>query len=189
MTNGHLVYSATEIDMVERWLREGCTASQIATRFSTAFRTVSRNGIIGLVHRDKRLAAIGLAAGRRGPKPGSQQAAGLKNRAVANGLVIQSRMAGRAMAPGLKATVAPGDGRAFDAARPGMRLADLARHHCRWPVRGAGETTLFCAEAIEPDRIAPGRSGGSYCAHHRSRMAGRGTESERVAHRALLAAR
>jgi hypothetical protein len=67
----------------------------------------------------------------------------------------------------------------------GRILVDLDSHQCRFPLRGEGAATRFCAVEIAPDEWLPGKSGGSYCRHHRLIAAGRGTESERTAHRVL----
>jgi hypothetical protein len=67
----------------------------------------------------------------------------------------------------------------------GRLLVDLSSHQCRFPLRGEGAAMRFCAVEIGPDEWQPGRSGGSYCRHHRLVTTGRGTESERTAHRVL----
>lgn len=65
-------YSDAEIDAIAGWLKEGHSASQIASLFSKSHRKVSRNAIIGAVHRNNRLASIGLAAPTRQRKPTSE---------------------------------------------------------------------------------------------------------------------
>nr|WP_295465249.1 GcrA family cell cycle regulator [Mesorhizobium sp.] len=62
MARGPLTgYSEQEIALIGRWLREGLSASGIAGRLSVARnRPVSRNAIIGIVQRNKVLAAIGF---------------------------------------------------------------------------------------------------------------------------------
>ena len=66
-------YTEKEIDEIATWLKEGLSASRIAGRFS-ALRgaPVSRNAIIGIVHRNAGLRAIGFAnpkGGRAGGRP------------------------------------------------------------------------------------------------------------------------
>ncbi|WP_245491336.1 GcrA cell cycle regulator, partial [Mesorhizobium sp. M2A.F.Ca.ET.037.01.1.1] len=66
-------YTEKEIDEIAAWLKEGLSASRIAGRFS-ALRgaPVSRNAIIGIVHRNAGLRAIGFAnpkGGRAGGRP------------------------------------------------------------------------------------------------------------------------
>lgn len=67
----------------------------------------------------------------------------------------------------------------------GRLLADLESHMCRFPLRGVGASTRFCAVEIAPADWLPGLPGGSYCRFHRGITRGRGTEEERSAHRAL----
>ncbi|TGQ64062.1 GcrA cell cycle regulator [Mesorhizobium sp. M00.F.Ca.ET.186.01.1.1] len=61
-------YSDSEIQAIAGWLKEGHSASRIALEFS-ALRgnPVSRNAIIGIVHRNTMLSAIGFANGKGGP--------------------------------------------------------------------------------------------------------------------------
>ncbi|MBN9216824.1 MAG: GcrA cell cycle regulator [Mesorhizobium sp.] len=68
-------YSDAELQEIARWLGEGLSASGIATAFS-ALRggPVSRNAIIGIVHRNPMLGAIGFANGK-GRLPIARQAA------------------------------------------------------------------------------------------------------------------
>jgi len=49
----------------------------------------------------------------------------------------------------------------------GRLLPDLSSHQCRFPLRGEGAATRFCAVEIAPDEWLPGKSGGSYCRFHR----------------------
>lgn len=67
----------------------------------------------------------------------------------------------------------------------GRVLADLSSHECRFPLRGEGAATRFCAIEISPADWMPGRVGGSYCTYHRHITVGRGTEGERTALRVL----
>jgi hypothetical protein len=72
-------YSDAEIDRIAGWLSDGLSGSQIASRATVAFgRPVSRNAAIGIVHRDKRLKAIGFKNppknGARGPRAGQAKA-------------------------------------------------------------------------------------------------------------------
>lgn len=65
----------------------------------------------------------------------------------------------------------------------GRPLYMLSARQCRWcinePEKGSNGH-LFCAEATEP--------GSSYCDFHAACSVGRGTESERTAHKVRLAA-
>ncbi|MBZ9986616.1 GcrA cell cycle regulator [Mesorhizobium sp. BH1-1-5] len=66
-------YTQKEIDEIATWLQEGLSASRIAGRFSALRGSpVSRNAIIGIVHRNAGLSAIGFAnpkGGRAGGRP------------------------------------------------------------------------------------------------------------------------
>ncbi|TRC72513.1 GcrA cell cycle regulator [Mesorhizobium sp. WSM4310] len=69
-------YSDVELQEIARWLEEGLSASRIAAAFSALRDSpVSRNAIIGIVHRNAMLGAIGFANGR-GMPPAARQAAG-----------------------------------------------------------------------------------------------------------------
>lgn len=61
-------YSDAELQEIARWLKEGLSASRIAAAFSALRGSpVSRNAIIGIVHRNAMLGAIGFANGRAMP--------------------------------------------------------------------------------------------------------------------------
>ncbi|TPN76742.1 GcrA cell cycle regulator [Mesorhizobium sp. CU2] len=66
-------YTEKEIDEIAAWLKEGLSASRIAGRFSALRGSpVSRNAIIGIVHRNTGLKAIGFAnpkGGHAGGRP------------------------------------------------------------------------------------------------------------------------
>ena len=78
-------------------------------------------------------------------------------------------------------------GRNAPEARPGAGrvLAELDDRQCRFPLRGDGAATRFCAEEIAPGEWRPGFSGGCYCRFHRHVTEGPGTRAERDAPRAL----
>lgn len=58
-----------------------------------------------------------------------------------------------------------------------VSMVDLEHDMCRWPI-GVDRPYLFCGSATE--------SGKSYCPTHGEMAAGRGTESERKAHKVKL---
>ncbi|BCG87039.1 hypothetical protein MesoLj113c_31490 [Mesorhizobium sp. 113-3-9] len=65
-------YRDAELQEIARWLKDGLSASRIATAFSALRGSpVSRNAIIGIVHRNAMLGAIGFANGR---SPGAERA-------------------------------------------------------------------------------------------------------------------
>ena len=69
-------YSDAELQEIARWLKDGLSASRIAAAFSALRGSpVSRNAIIGIVHRNAMLGAIGFANGK-GMPPIARQAAG-----------------------------------------------------------------------------------------------------------------
>ncbi|RWN28987.1 MAG: GcrA cell cycle regulator [Mesorhizobium sp.] len=69
-------YSDAELHEIGRWLKDGLSASRIAVAFSTLRGSpVSRDAIIGIVHRNAMLGAIGFANGK-GPPPRAGQAVG-----------------------------------------------------------------------------------------------------------------
>lgn len=62
MTASASAYSPAEIEAIAGWLRETDSAAQIAAKFCSRFhRHVSRSAIVGLVHRNSILKAIGFA--------------------------------------------------------------------------------------------------------------------------------
>ncbi|MDG4903178.1 hypothetical protein P9279_21960 [Mesorhizobium sp. WSM4962] len=50
----------------------------------------------------------------------------------------------------------------------GRLLADLSSHQCRFPLRGEGAATRFCAAEVEVEVWQPGKSGACYCGFHRT---------------------
>jgi hypothetical protein len=67
----------------------------------------------------------------------------------------------------------------------GRILADLDSHQCRFPLRGQGAATRFCASEVTEADWLPGIPGRTYCAFHRNLSVGRGTDAERAAPRVL----
>lgn len=176
-------YTDVEIDAIKGWLVEGCSAARIAELFCQKFRrSVSRNAIIGIVHRNAALAAIGLP-GRKPVGPGKRRARQRKPSAPAApgsshfGYLPRRdlvRDIGEAFAPDrevsdLHAARPPkvrariDDPAGYD--RDSMRLPLLALRggQCRFPVNDArpGEEHLFCGHPAQP--------GKSYCLHHLAR--------------------
>lgn len=92
-------YTDAELQEIAGWLKDGLSASKIAAAFS-ALRgaRVSRNAIIGIVHRNAMLGAIGLANGR---PAAAKRAAGKRtvskraNGAPAKGGTTAEAVAGR----------------------------------------------------------------------------------------------
>jgi len=171
-------YSDVEIDAIAGWLREGLTASQITASFGRSFRPVTRNAIIGVVHRNKRLAAIGFAAqGRVGRAAG---AAAKPKATPRRRLAAPSpgAPAARIRLPDAPTSPARGEAGAAPATPSAAKLlADLAWHECRWPVNNAapGEQHLFCAAR---------RGNGPYCHAHALRAGAGYSAGEALGRRA-----
>lgn len=153
MAHPNSAYSEIERAAIGGWLMDGLSASRIAREFCQKFRYVSRNAIIGVIHRDADLSRIGFAAKRPGPAARSPK--------------IRD--------PNPKALPAPPKAfplpepkpfvnfAAYDAGSRRLPLVDLDRHDCRFAVNDAapGEEHLFCGHAIAP--------GSAYCPHHTAR--------------------
>jgi GcrA cell cycle regulator len=61
-------YTDAELQEIARWLKDGLSASKIAAAFSAQRGAcVSRNAIIGIVHRNAMLGAMGFANGKGAP--------------------------------------------------------------------------------------------------------------------------
>lgn len=79
-------YTDAELQVIAGWLKDGLSASKIAAAF-TVLRAarVSRNAIIGIVHRNAMLSAIGFANGKRLParKPKARKRANGTDGAIA----------------------------------------------------------------------------------------------------------
>lgn len=123
-------YTSEQVEAIAGWLSEGLTASQIVSVFCRTFgEDRSRNAIIGIVHRNKRLAAIGLAG--RGERSEKQKVAAARHKKV------ERRQVRRAVLPPVP-VVAPQPPKRVDAAA--KILADLAWSECRWAVNDAAPT-------------------------------------------------
>ncbi|MDX8535814.1 GcrA cell cycle regulator [Mesorhizobium sp. VK25A] len=131
-------YTEKEIDEIAALLKEGLSASRIAGRFSALRGSpVSRNAIIGIVHRNAGLSAIGFAnpkGGRAGGRPRKHarpDRLGRRGRMAAGGVALSepaalSRYAELIEGAGIEAANLPpsgGDGRQ---ARGGRCPADVS---------------------------------------------------------------
>lgn len=162
-------------DQIAIMLAEGLTGAQIAHRFG-----VTRNAVIGIIHRDKRLKAIGF---KRSPGPQNIQKArdiriaAKRRKNVRGGTVSLNKIkAARAIVTLLdEAPDIPGRFGAPHVA--GIDLMMLTECRCKWPLNDGGPF-LFCGEVKRPDR--------PYCAFHATASIGNGTESERTAIRSAL---
>ena len=167
-------------ELLAKLLRDGLSASQIAAQFN-----VSRNAVIGRVHRKRELAAIGFERGlpHHRPKP--------KNGRVPTRKIAKPKPAPRVPLKPVSAPPKPVpvpitsiERVRFDEARARERitLVELAHDRCKFAVNDAapGETFYFCGEPQDGES--------SYCLHHHKRVISLGTPSEQNAVRVLRAA-
>ena len=163
-------------EQIAEMLREGLTASQIATRIGG----VTRNAVIGVIHRDKRLKAIGF----KRSKGESDDVRAFRAKRISEVKRRKSADAPKrivvAPAPSIvdlldAAHEVPGRFGAPQVA--GVSLTMLNECRCKWPINDGGPF-IFCGEAKKPDR--------PYCAFHATEAVGKGTASERTAVRSAL---
>jgi hypothetical protein len=146
-------WQADDHTVIGTMLAKKMSARQIAEHFD-----VTRNSVIGVVHRSKALSAIGFAH-----KFGGWRKATLTPRTIRPKRVAVPK-------PELIEVIPP----RF------ITLMELKRGECKWPVNDAarGELHLFCGTPAEPDK--------PYCCTHAPLGLGKGTPSERSASRDLL---
>lgn len=164
------VWTEERRDVVATLLREGLSASEIGSRLS-----VSRNAVIGVIHRDSRLSEIGLAGsvgGARTPKAASSPYKSGRVKTAAR----RSPARTVSIQPAVTAAPAVEPEPAFvceelpdfdnDAAVEALNvpLAELSRCQCRFAVNNAakGEQHLFCGHPV--------KIGSSFCEHHHRRV-------------------
>lgn len=136
--NGFSRWPQEERDQIAGLLREGHSALEIAQRMGK-----TRGGIIGIVHRDPALKAIGL----KGSKGGTQEQG---KRKIRGGSVSLNRLKPDAIF----------DTYSAGAATVGRPLSMLRARQCRFAVNDAerGQEHLFCGAEAD----------GSWCAYHRA---------------------
>ncbi len=158
-------WTAEARNMVARLLRKGLTATQIGEHMK-----VSRNAVIGIVHRDKVLAEIGFMRG------GYTR----QNRIEAKRAAAKRTVVVKAVQPEPQPKPAPRPVVAFrepHVAPVPLMMLDACR--CKWPVNNPPprQPYLFCGEVKDATR--------PYCAWHMTRSVGQGTPSEQRAPEAL----
>lgn len=137
------LWSSTDKDRIAEFLVTGLSASKIAAHFAGA----SRNAVIGVVYRDKRLKAIGFArvSGFSKPKvePVKPAPRTRTRRVPAKPFVTRPEPAAPASLE--------------------MLLHELDGKQCKWPTNDVpkGGVFLFCGH--------PRAEQGPYCPYHRSR--------------------
>lgn len=135
--------------------RNGFSASKIGIRLG-----VSRNAVIGKLHRSGMFTKDLSKKVRTGPtKKERAQARRIEREAIAKFKKLREEE----VKPQIFPSVPPKD---FHP--QAVTILDLEFWHCRWPVGGHGEHTLFCGEQKKS-------AAHSYCKHHEV-MKARGRE-------------
>lgn len=166
-------YTQTEMDRIADGLREGLSASQIAKALSE-FRgaSISRNAIIGVVRRNKKLRAVGFDRAKPGsPKGGTPPAPYQLPGRLFLAAVDEIDREGEAYRLKSPAAVRPMPTRQPRFAA--MRFADCLSSRCRAPLsydleEKPGPDMLCCGF-----RAVPGRP---YCEYHEIRLTARNAE-------------
>lgn len=157
-------------DRVAEMLVDKWTAIQIGKAMG-----LSRNAIIGRVHRSKELSAIGFHK-----KPGPQDIE--KARPVRKVRPVSPTVIAKlfAVVPAKAVYVAP-IAAIVEPVTDGITLLEFTSHTCKWPINDAakGEQHLFCGSESD---------GATYCPFHTMKSIGRGTEGERTAESVLAKA-
>jgi len=168
-------YPEAEINQIKVCLTDGLSASQIANRISEMRgERVSRNAILGLVHRNKDLKAIGFT--EKLPVRSDKTAKTAPARARSPAPSRMPQLAFLRATPDFEPreptdyemlTQIPrprseelGDKQAYDASSKQKLLGELKEADCHWPVNEPekGDVYLFCAQPVQ--------LGQRYCRHH-----------------------
>ena len=161
-----IVWTEERIATLQKLWADGKSATEISAAFGGI---VSRNGIIGKVHR------LGLSSR-------SKVSLAPPRETRVKPLVRDARRAKTKVDPVKAAEVKKIENRPAPAEIPkplSVMLFELNHNDCRWPVSGEKASTLFCGHNVEP--------GCPYCPGHKRMSVGKGTESERTAHKVLKA--
>lgn len=147
------------------WI-DGYSATEIAEHLGL----VSRNAVIGIASRNRKLFPKKERTAPRGRRPDSEYRIKpekpilFKVRKVTTGIEIKARV------PKLQPPPVE-EWSPYDASSLHKPLLNLQAKECRWPVGHDERGHLFCGHEAT----------GSYCTHHKARSVGRGTISERNA--------
>ncbi|TPL86150.1 GcrA family cell cycle regulator [Mesorhizobium sp. B2-3-12] len=131
-------YSDSELQAIAAWLKDGLSASRIAAGFSQQRGSpVSRNAIIGIVHRNAMLGAIGFANGKGLPAAvavAARHAATAERKAAAKTPAPAPPAAASKPATQLKRDPSPARPRLFHR-EAGLLVADGQTYRFKVPVR------------------------------------------------------
>lgn len=147
---------------LKRLHAEGKSATEIAAIIGS----ISRNAVIGKLHR-LNLSAVD------GPKPVGNRFVAKPERSV-KPLVRTARRPVKKADPVKAAEIKKIEARPVSKDMPKplfKKLFDLGNRDCKWPVKGEKASTLFCGHPVE--------TGCSYCPGHKRMSIGAGTASER----------
>jgi hypothetical protein len=163
------------VEIVAGFLRQGWSATQIGVQMN-----VSRNVIIGKVHRDKRLKCIGLqspagsksrSAAKREAAPPSQKRQPRAMNETHQITRIMDRIKMRD-APLPRPVEPPAPALVLEPEPRNLALAALKAGECKFPVNdwpaGRGDLALFCGNPSERKSAAEFHP---YCAFHQRRAA------------------
>jgi len=176
-----MIWTEEAKDRIAGMWGDGRTASQIAAEIGG----VSRNAVVGVVHRDKRLKAIGFKRSPGQLNDGKAQKLSISARRrrgeVRGGHVSRNRLKVAPVPPIVELMDGdPGLPEWFGAPHvAGVTMMMLTEHRCKWPINDGGPF-LFCGCEADFDR--------PYCDFHTELAKGKGTESERSAERVALKA-
>jgi len=166
------------IPQISQMLKDGFSASEIAERFEG----VSRNAVIGLVHRTHELREIGFDRVPGGNPDAAAKAR--KTRGLAPAKLAHKKKPKAEKPVIVEPTVITPETAAvlFDANTMRVELHNIPAGGCKWPVNDvpAGGVFLFCGCEAMADK--------PYCAEHYKRSVSKGTPSEQSAIRSALRA-
>lgn len=174
------VWDDAAVETIRALRQDGYSASEIARKIDPVHRRVSRNAVIGKLHR------LGLSGGGKPSRPGVRkvrivsEAARLANKANrAKGVLAQTlkpttyrRGGARALPPQAPTEPKPVVLENLTFARP---WEERRAGQCAWPIGERGAILSCCAPTT-----------GVYCDHHKSRMFVSGSKMDKKMERHLL---
>lgn len=184
----YTIYTQAEKDSIAAWLKEGGTATQIAAKLSVLRgERLTRNAIIGVVHRDKTLKEIGfdrgnqMRAGKRKdgsikiklPKAPAARRSNAPSPYHLPGRLFIAELNGETQGDEAYSFLSPAIRTPGPVAQPhfvAMRFLDCLFNRCRAPISSdleerPGPDMLCCGFHSEP--------GKPYCTYHKKRLCDR----------------